>query len=392
MPFLHGIKVNEINEGTRPIKPGATAIIGLVATASHSDDGEKDAAVQAAFPLNTPVLVTSVRKAIGEAGDTGTLKPALQAIADQTSPIIIVVRVATGEGADEAAIAADQETKIIGDVVDNVYTGMNAFLAAEAQTGVRPRILGVPGFDNQAVTTALIPIAQKLRAMVYAQATGDSVAEAKTYGENFGQRELMLLWPRFENAFLGDTVARAMGLRAKIDEEIGFHKTISNVVVNGVTGLDRDVFFDLNDQDSDAGVLNDGNIVALIRRDGYRFWGNRTLSSEPLFAFESAVRTAQVLQDEMVEGLIWAVDKPITRVLIRDIIETINARFRRLVATGKLIGATAWFDPDLNPAEQLAAGQLAIDYDYTPAAPLEGLELNQRITDRYYANFADLVA
>ncbi|MCB2051372.1 MAG: phage tail sheath subtilisin-like domain-containing protein, partial [Novosphingobium sp.] len=228
--------------------------------------------------------------------------------------------------------------------------------------------------------------------MVYAQATGDSVAEAKTYGENFGQRELMLLWPRFENAFLGDTVARAMGLRAKIDEEIGFHKTISNVVVNGVTGLDRDVFFDLNDQDSDAGVLNDGNIVALIRRDGYRFWGNRTLSSEPLFAFESAVRTAQVLQDEMVEGLIWAVDKPITRVLIRDIIETINARFRRLVATGKLIGATAWFDPDLNPAEQLAAGQLAIDYDYTPAAPLEGLELNQRITDRYYANFADLVA
>ncbi len=392
MPFLHGIKVNEINEGTRAIKPGSTAVIGLVATASHSDGGAEDTKVQAAFPLNTPVLVTSIRKAIGQAGDTGTLKPALQAIADQTSPIVIVIRVAEGAGADEAAIAADQEAKIIGDAVDGVYSGIQAFLAAESQTGVRPRILGVPGFDSQAVATALIPIAQKLRAMVYAQAEGDTVAEAKTYAENFGQRELMLIWPRFENAFLGDTVARALGLRARIDEEIGFHKTISNVVVNGVTGLDRDVYFDLNDQDSDAGVLNDGNIVALIRRDGYRSWGNRTLSDEPLFAFESAVRTAQVLQDEMVEGLIWAVDKPITRVLIRDIIETINARFRRLVATGKLIGGTAWFDPDLNPAEQLSAGQLAIDYDFTPAAPLEGLELNQRITDRYYASFADLVA
>ena len=53
-----------------------------------------------------------------------------------------------------------------------------------------------------------------------------------------------------------------------------------------------------------------------------------------------------------------------------------------------MIGASAWFDATLNPAESLAAGQLAISYDFTPCAPLEGLTENQLITDTYYSNFA----
>ena len=28
-----------------------------------------------------------------------------------------------------------------------------------------------------------------------------------------------------------------------------------------------------------------------------------------------------------------------------------------------------------------------IDFDYTPVPPLENLQLNQRITDRYFADF-----
>lgn len=390
-PLSHGLKVNELTTGARPIMPVASAIIGLLCTATAAV-GAPTAALDEAFPLNTAVLVTNIRTAIGVAGTGGTLKPALEAIADQTSPIVVVIRVAEGAGADAEAILADQNLKVIGDTADGVYTGAQALLAAEGQLGVRPRIIGAPGLDTEAVVNALIPIAQKLRSMVYAQCEGDTIVEAQAYAGDFGQRELMLLWPRFENAFAGDTVARAMGQRARIDEEIGWHKTLSNVVVNGATGLDRDVYWDLMDDDSDAGVLNGAKITTMIRREGFRFWGNRTLSSEPLFAFESAVRTTQILQDEIVAGLFWAVDKPLTRVLVKDIIETINGRFRRLIATGRLIGANAWFDPDNNPAEQLAAGKLVVDYDFTPCAPAEVIELNARITDQYYVSFADLVA
>jgi phage tail sheath protein FI len=99
-----------------------------------------------------------------------------------------------------------------------------------------------------------------------------------------------------------------------------------------------------------------------------------------------------VLQDEIAAGLIWAIDKPLTKVLCRDIIETVNAKFRQLINEGRLIGATAWIDWSINPPNQLAAGKLVIDYDYTPCAPLEDLEGNQRITDRYYASLASATA
>lgn len=388
--MLHGIKVNELLVGTRAINPLSTAIIGLLCTAT-AEAGAPATALDAAFPLNTPVLVGDIRKAIGQAGTGGTLKPALEAIADQASPVLVVIRVAEGEGEDAEETAADQDEKVIGTVTeDNVYTGMQGFLAAQAQLDIRPRILGAPGLDSEAVTAALIPIAQQLRAMVYAQCGGDDVAGAIAYAGDFNARELMLLWPKFGADFEGDTVARAMGLRALIDQEIGWHKTLSNVAVNGVTSLDRDISFDILGGDTDAKLLNEANITTLVRQEGFRFWGNRTLSDEPLFAFESATRTAQVLKDEIALGLTWAIDKPLTKVLVRDILETINARIRLLTAQGRLIGGKAWYDPALNEEAQLAGGQLVIDFDFTPAAPMEGLTLNQRITDRYYASFADL--
>lgn len=381
MPNPHGITTNVLTIGTRPIAPIATAIIGLLATATAAV-GAPTAALNAAFPLDTPVLVTDIRRAIGLAGSGGTLKRALEAIADQASPIAIVVRVAVG--VDQAA----QDVAVIGDTLDGNYTGLKALLAAEVQTGFRPRIIGAPGLDSQLVTTAMVTVAQALRGMVYARAIGDNIAAAVLYRGNFAARELMLLWPDFSGGFTGDAVARALGLRAAIDASQGWHKTLSNVPVNGVTGLSKDIHFDIQDASTDAGALNDGQITTLVRSNGFRFWGNRTTSEEALFAFESAVRTSQVLQDEIAEGIRWAIDKPMTAGLIRDVLDTINARFRSLKAEGRIIGARAWFDGALNSEVDLAAGKVTIDYDFTPAAPAENLILNQRITARYYGDIA----
>jgi hypothetical protein len=382
---MHGIKVNEPLTGTRPILENSLAIIGLIATATAAV-GAATAALDDAFPLNQPVLVTDVRSAIGKAGTGGTLGPALAGIADQTSPIVVVVRVAPGLDAEAT------DDNVIGSTAGGNYTGMQALLAAEAQLGVRPRILGAPGLDSQAVTTAMVVVAKQLRAMVYARAVADNIAEAVTYRENFAARELMLIWPDFSGDFAGDAIARALGLRAKIDAQVGWHKTISNIAVDGVSGLSHDVFFDLTDDTTDAGVLNAAPVTTLIRSNGFRFWGNRTTSDEPQFAFESAVRTSHALQDEIAAGLAWAVDKPVTVSLIKDVLETINARFRALKAQGRIIDGRAWYDPSLNENADLAAGRVAIDYEYTPCAPAEQITLNQRITDRFYAGFADQLA
>ena len=381
--YHHGVRVVEINEGTRPIRTIATAVIGLVATAEDAD--------AATFPLNTPVLITDAITAIGKAGTEGTLAKALDAIADNASPAIVVVRVA--EGADEAATT----TNVIGTVTaEGQYTGIKALLAAKAKLGVVPRILGCPGLDTQAVATELIATAQSLRAFAYVSAWNCATKEeAVAYRDNFGAREVMVIWPDFlewdtvasANAE-APAVARALGLRAKLDEQVGWHKTLSNVPVNGVTGISKDVFWDLQNPATDAGYLNENEVTTLIREGGFRFWGSRTCSDDPLFAFENYTRTAQVLADTIAEAHLWAVDKPMHPSLVRDIIEGINAKFRELKAQGYIIDGECWYDESANDSTTLKAGKLYLDYDYTPVPPLENLLLRQRITDRYLVDFA----
>lgn len=381
--YHHGVRVVEINDGTRTISTVSTAIVGMVCTAEDAD--------AAAFPLNEPVLITNVLSAVGKAGKKGTLAAALQAIADQAKPVTVVVRVAEG------ATPAETTSNIIGTTDENGrYTGMKALLSAQTQLGVKPRILGVPGLDSLEVSTTLAGIAQQLRAFAYVSAWGcKTLSEAMAYRENFSQRELMVIWPDFiawnttanqsETAY---ATARALGLRAKIDTETGWHKTLSNVGVNGVTGISASVFWDLQQTGTDADLLNEACVTTLIRKDGFRFWGNRTCSDDPLFAFENYTRTAQVIADTMAEAHMWANDKPLTPVLVRDIIAGINAKFRELVSAGYLLGASCWYDDTANDKDTLKAGKLFIDYDYTPVPPLEDLTLRQRITDSYLATFA----
>ncbi|MGP0903913.1 phage tail sheath protein [Serratia sp. CY76391] len=381
--YHHGVRVVEINDGTRVISTVSTAVVGMVCTGKDADPK--------LFPLNTPVLITDVIAAAGKAGKSGTLTKALSAIGDQCKPVTVVVRVEEGKD------AAETTSNIIGGADENGrYTGMKALLTAQAVTGVKPRILGVPGLDSLEVATALAGICQQLRAFGYISAYGcKSISEAIAYRDNFSQRELMLIWPDFlawdttgNVSATAHATARALGLRAKIDTETGWHKTLSNVGVNGVTGISASVFWDLQAPGTDADLLNEAGVTTLVRKDGFRFWGNRSCSDDPLFLFENYTRTAQVLADTMAEAHMWAVDKPVTATLIRDIVEGIKAKFRELKSNGYIIDADCWYDESANDKETLKAGKLYIDYDYTPVPPLEDLTLRQRITDKYLVNLA----
>ena len=129
----------------------------------------------------------------------GTLAASLQAIADQSKPVTVVVRVEDGTGEDEETKLAQTVSNIIGTTDENgQYTGLKALLAAESVTGVKPRILGVPGLDTKEVAVALASVCQKLRAFGYISAWGcKTISEVKAYRQNFSQRELMVIWPDF---------------------------------------------------------------------------------------------------------------------------------------------------------------------------------------------------
>ncbi|WP_417795898.1 phage tail sheath protein [Terasakiella pusilla] len=384
--YHHGARVIEINNGTRPIRTTETSTIGIVVTAPDAD--------ATVFPENKPVMMTDIYTALDKIGDTGTGPEALDAIKDQCNPLSVIIRV------PEGATEAETISNAIGGVANDVKTGAQALFDCKTKFGFKPRILGAPGLDAQAVTTELASIGNQTRAFVYASAYGcNTLQEATDYRDNFGDRNLMLIYPDFVKwdtaTSMEKTVAasaRAIGLRSKIDEQVGWHKTISNVPVQGVTGISKSIHWDLQDPNTDAGFLNRNEVTTLIREGGFRFWGSRTCTIDPLFAFENYTRTAHVLADSIADAHMWAIDKPMHPTLVRDLIEGVNAFMRKLKARGYILDGQAWFDPKFNQPEDLKAGMLAIDYDYTPVPPLENLMFQQRITDRALVNFAEQMA
>ena len=306
---------------------------------------------------------------------------------------MIVVRVA--EHKEEDGKTQDQLV-IGGSEDDGSYTGMYALLVAEQDEsiGYRPRILAAPELDTEAVTKSLCVIAGKLRAFVYASCHGcNTMAEAITYRQKFNEREVMLLWPDFiaynPKSGKNETFpapAYACGLRAYIDHEQGWHKSLSNVPVKNVLGMSRHVFWSLQAEDSDANSLNNKEITTIIRRNGFRFWGNRTPETNA-YIFEVYTRTAQVLADSIAEAQFETIDSPLTPLTpanVKDVISAIRAKLDSLVTAGKLIGAECWYDVVDNGTTNLRQGRVRIRYKYTPVPPLEDMELYQTFTDEFF--------
>lgn len=285
--YHHGTRVTETTDLGDAINDIDSSVIGVVCTA---DDADADA-----FPLNRPVLVTRVLSMLNKAGTTGTLKTVLTAIGNQCSPKVVVVRVADAANQQPAQSDEDPPTQdslvIGGQGDDGQFTGLYALLTAEARVDVKPRIIGAPGLDSLNVATELGVIAKKLRAFTYVGAPGCNTKEdANAYRQKLSRRETMVIWPDWEayDSATGETgvvpaPAVALGLRALIDQQVGWHKSLSNIEVSGVTAITHDVYYSLQDTDSDTDDLNQACVTTLIKRNGFRFWGDRTCDEEPIY-------------------------------------------------------------------------------------------------------------
>lgn len=343
------------------------------------------------FPLNTPKLVAGSRGEAALLGTGGTLPNAMDGIFDQIGAAVVVVRVA--EGADEAATLAN----IVGGVNSTTgqLEGVHALLGAESALGLAPRILVAPGYTHQRpdgganpVVAELVGIAQRLRGVIIADGPNTTDEAALAYRDDWGSDRVYVVDPWVKVFRDGVTAsepasARVAGVIARTDNDLGFWWSPSNKLVNGITGTSRDVDFKLGDINSRANILNENEVTTIVRQDGFRLWGNRTTSADPKWAFLSVRRTADIIAESLQQAHLWAVDRNITKTYVEDVTEGVNAYLRSLVNRGAILGGTCWPDPDLNSPENIQAGKVYFNFDFTPPYPAEHITFRSQLVNTY---------
>ncbi len=383
--FLHGIEVIELPDGIRPIRTVKSSVIGVVGTAPAADDK--------AFPLNTPILIAGRRTEAAKLGAGGTLPEAIDGIFDQSGAMVVVVRVAEGEGADDDAKRAATISNVVGgvNVATGARTGLQVLLDARSAVKVTPRILITPRFSHElAVGTEMASLATRLKAVAILDGPNTKDADAISYRENYGSDRVYVVdpwveaWDRATNAKATQPAsARVAGLIAKMDNSQGWWWSPSNQIIDGIVGTARGVDFELGDVNCRANHLNEHGVATIIHEQGYRLWGNRSCSSDPKTAFLCVRRSADMIAESILYAHLWAVDRGITKTYLEDVRDGVRAYIRHLKKVGALLGGDCWVDPEINTPDQIAQGVVYWDYEFTPVYPAEHLVFRAHVTDRY---------
>ncbi|AOS38481.1 phage tail protein [Pseudomonas brassicacearum] len=387
MSFFHGVTTTNVDTGARVIALPSSSIIGLV-------DTFVPAPAYSAQP-NDLVVITNEREAVAAFGADSAITKACKAIYTRAKAVIVACGVA--QLADPAA----QTSAIIGGVLANgKRTGLQALLDGKSRFNAQPRLLVTPKHSaTQAVGTALVAVADKLRGLAILDGPNTTDEAVMAYAENFGAKRAYLVDPGVQ---YWDTTADATvdapgsawvaGLFAWTDSEYGFWASPSNKEFVGITGTSRPIEFLDGDETCRANLLNNANITTIIRDDGFRLWGNRTLSSDPKWAFVTRVRTMDIVMDAILYGHKWAVDRSITATYIKDVTEGLQAFMRDLKAQGAIINFEVYADPELNTASQLEQGKVYWNIRFTDVPPAENPNFRVEVTNQWLTEVLDTAA
>ncbi|OQX16158.1 MAG: hypothetical protein BWK73_04660 [Thiothrix lacustris] len=378
MSNFHGVATRRNPDGVRPITTLSTSAIGLPITAPNADVGK--------FPYHKPVRVASLRDA-ALLGVAGTGLKSLDALFKQGYAECVVVRVPEP--------TAGNLGDVIGgvDVTSGDYEGISALLTAEAEIGVRPRILIAPYFSHhKSVGDALVGVADKLRGYVYADGPDTTDAAAIQLRNEYGSERIRIHDPAVKTVFNGDEIVMPVspflaGARAALDQQRGWWWSLSNFELKGVTGTTRPSVYIPDDPTSRAQYLNANNVATIIKRNGYRCWGNRGCSNDPAWEFESIVRANDIISNSIDNNLSrWAVDRPINRAFFENVAKSVTAYLAYLQSIGAVLGGRCWVDWAKGTETRMANGEAYFAYDLTVPAPAEHIGLEYlHVTDYYRA-------
>ena len=315
--------------------------------------------------------------AVGTAGSGYTAAPAVTVSGGGGSGAVIRAIINTATGA---------VTEFIVDNPGSGYTSSPTITIAAPPEGGTQAVAGTVnrGVVRNEVLSEMLGIAQRLRAVIIADGPNTTDAAAVQIADDFGSDRIYVVDPwiiRNGEAFPASPAVA--GLINKVDNERGFWWSPSNNEINGIEGTARAIDFALGDYTSRANLLNEMKIATIIREQGFRLWGNRTLAMDPKYAFLSVRRTADMINESILRGHLWAVDRCITATYLEEVQESVRSYLRNLKARGALLGGDVWVDPELNSPENIANGQVFFDFEFTPPYPAERVTFRSHLVNSY---------
>ncbi|MFM7469817.1 MAG: phage tail sheath family protein [Vampirovibrionales bacterium] len=246
------------------------------------------------------------------------------------------------------------------------------------------------GSVRNAVGAELLSVANRLRAFVLLDCPSTSDADAIAYRNDWdGLGRIMVVEPKVL-VDRGNTAPDAepassvwAGITAKTDYEQGFWCSPSNKDIAGIVGIARPMDFAMDDPACRANTLNSQQISVIVRKRGFSTWGNRTTSSDSKWQFLAERRTADMINDSIQAGMLTFVDRPISKAMIQDVLESINEYLRSLKSQGAILDGNAWIEDELNPIGQLANGQVVFSFDFKSSPPAERITIRSAVNNGY---------
>lgn len=359
----------------------------------------------AAFPVGTPVRISTADAAMVAKLGTGLLRDAVDGINAQLTGLsagadVTIYRVA--EGLNAAATAANITTALSPTNIAAIPSAVNATprLIWAGRTAYRADL-----DTTGPVVAALHAACERLLAIAVADVDDTSAANAIDARETMNSERIMPVGVAAKVYSGASLVNRPMGPRIiglfqRVDSlEGGPFDPIANRSVYGLAGLSRPIPFSLLDGSTEGqqmlesevsiAVAGESGVDGAVADGGFVFIGTDNTTTGELWKQIHQVRGADYLTNKMMEITRQFLGRRITADIVEAWLNSIKFMLRDHNANDDILGFDLQFRADKNSPEQIRLGHLTVNLGIEP---VPAFKLARHEVRRYRPAVEGLVA
>lgn len=226
------------------------------------------------------------------------------------------------------------------------------------------------------ILAEMIGVAEKLRAFIYTDGP-DSTNQAAVQARSLiGSRRVAICDPRVLKSIDGIPYPRASstifaGMQAKMDLEQNVSYAGSNLVINGIQGVNRPVEYG-----EEANYLNFNRVNTIINRfnidgnGGFRTWGVWTCADNLIDQFIPIIRTQDLFNESLEAAFLEYNDRPMTLSRLDNMVMTGANLQKQFEAEGLFLPGSTFNLAEENSASEGVQGIVKFTAKHEVPAPI----------------------